>query len=258
MVDRITNQIEHYMDLLSARQKLVASNIANADTPGYKTKDIDFQFEFMSLMQGGNPNVVEAPGLVVKNDGNNVSMDREARLLSENALRFNLASSLMKTQLKLMNSRHPGGQDQDESVFGAFGERFGHVGRAHAGRTAGGEPGELRDHAHPGRRALPAQRRGLHQRAADLAVLGGFPDRNGFGSNGVEVSDVVEDTREPEKRYLPGHPDADQDGYVAFPRVNPAEDMVDLHERHRKAFEANVAAMTAIKDMILHSIDLMK
>jgi flagellar basal-body rod protein FlgB len=104
VVDRITNQIEHYMDLLSARQKLVASNIANVDTPGYKTRDIDFQFEYMSQVQGESPNVVEAPGLVVKNDGNNVSMDREARLLAENALRFNLASSLMKTQIKMISS----------------------------------------------------------------------------------------------------------------------------------------------------------
>src|SRR5579863_8889050 len=51
VIDGVTNQIEHYMDLLSARQKLVASNIANIDTPGYKAKDIDFQFEFMSLTQ---------------------------------------------------------------------------------------------------------------------------------------------------------------------------------------------------------------
>src|SRR5579864_7589819 len=87
------------MDLLSARQKLVASNIANIDTPGYKAKDIDFQFEFMSLAQGATPNVVDAQGLVVKSDGNNVSMDREARLLSENALRFNLASTLMRSEL---------------------------------------------------------------------------------------------------------------------------------------------------------------
>lgn len=92
------------MDLLSARQKLVASNIANVDTPGYKTQDIDFQFEFMSLSAGAQPNVIEAPGLTAKNDGNNVNMDREARLLSENALRFNLASSLMKSQLKLISS----------------------------------------------------------------------------------------------------------------------------------------------------------
>lgn len=90
------------MDLLSARQKLVASNIANADTPGYKDKDIDFQFEFISQMKNGTPNVIETPGLVVKNDGNNVSIDREARLLAENALRFNVASALMKTQMKLM------------------------------------------------------------------------------------------------------------------------------------------------------------
>jgi flagellar basal-body rod protein FlgB len=93
---------EHYIDMLSARQKLVASHIANADTPGYKTKDIGFQFEFLSQIKNGAPNVIEAPGSVVKNDGNNVSVDREARLLSETDLRFNLAAALMKTQMKLM------------------------------------------------------------------------------------------------------------------------------------------------------------
>jgi flagellar basal-body rod protein FlgC len=79
----------------------------------------------------------------------------------------------------------------------------------------------------------------------------------GTGVTGVEVSEVVEDTGEPDKRYLPGHPDADQDGYVAFPRINPAEDMVDLLGAQR-GFQGNVAAMTAIKDMIMRSIDLMK
>lgn len=92
------------MDLLAARQKLVASNIANADTPGYKTKDIDFQFEFMSLVKGEAPNVTEVSGLRLKNDGNNVSMDREARLLSENAIRFNLASNLMRSQMTLVRA----------------------------------------------------------------------------------------------------------------------------------------------------------
>lgn len=92
------------MNLLSARQKLVVSNIANEDTPGYRTKDVDFQFEFMTQMQNQAPNVVETQGLATKNDGNNVSLDRETRLLAENALRFNLASSLMKTQLKLISS----------------------------------------------------------------------------------------------------------------------------------------------------------
>jgi flagellar basal-body rod protein FlgC len=76
-------------------------------------------------------------------------------------------------------------------------------------------------------------------------------------ATGVEVSDVVEDTREPDKRYIPGHPDADAEGYVAFPRINPAEDMVDLVGAAR-GYEGNIAAMAAIKDMILRSIDLLK
>jgi len=100
----VTNQLAHYMDLLSARQKLVVSNIANIDTPGYRAKDIDFQAEFQSLVQGKSPDVIDPPGLVVKSDGNNVSLDREARLLSENALRFSVASNLMKNQLKTVES----------------------------------------------------------------------------------------------------------------------------------------------------------
>jgi flagellar basal-body rod protein FlgC len=74
---------------------------------------------------------------------------------------------------------------------------------------------------------------------------------------GVTVSGVVVDQREPEKRYVPGHPDADANGYVAFPRVNPSEDMVDLMSASR-GFQANIAAITAVKDMIQRSIDLLR
>ena len=76
-------------------------------------------------------------------------------------------------------------------------------------------------------------------------------------AQGVTVSDVVTDTRDPEKRYMPGHPDADAQGYVAFPRVDPAADMVDLMGASR-TYEANVAAIGAVKDMIAHSIDLLR
>ena len=72
---------------------------------------------------------------------------------------------------------------------------------------------------------------------------------------GVGVSDIIVDTSDPERRYLPGHPDADKEGYVAFPKINTAEDMVDLMGAAR-SFEANVAAMSAVKDMIQRSIDL--
>jgi len=75
-------------------------------------------------------------------------------------------------------------------------------------------------------------------------------------AGGVAVADVVTDNSDPERRYQPGHPDADADGYVAFPRVNPAEDMVDLMGAAR-SYEANVAAIGAVKDMIQRSIDLL-
>src|SRR5438128_511397 len=76
-------------------------------------------------------------------------------------------------------------------------------------------------------------------------------------STGVSVSDVVTDTRAPDKRYQPGHPDADANGYVAFPHMNPAEDMVDLMGASR-GYQANVAAISAVKDMIQKSIDLLR
>lgn len=74
---------------------------------------------------------------------------------------------------------------------------------------------------------------------------------------GVTVSGVSVDTSAPEKRYMPGHPDADAQGYVALPKVNPAEDMVDLMGANR-SYQANVSAISAVKDMIQKSIDLLK
>lgn len=77
------------------------------------------------------------------------------------------------------------------------------------------------------------------------------------GQTGVAVSDVVEDSSEPVKRYLPGHPDADAEGFVAFPRISPAEDMVDLMNASRN-YQANVSAIAAVRDMIHRTIDLMR
>ena len=74
---------------------------------------------------------------------------------------------------------------------------------------------------------------------------------------GVRVSSIAVDQRDPEKQYAPGHPDADADGYVATPRVNPAEDMVDLVTANR-SYQANIAAMSAVKDMLQKSIDLLR
>jgi flagellar basal-body rod protein FlgB len=112
LIDPVAGTLERYMTLLSERQSLVASNIANADTPGYKTKDIDFTAELQSAIQGLPPQVEEVAGLTVKNDGNNVSLEREARLLAENGMRFSIASNLLRAQLHETRMAIEGGGTQ--------------------------------------------------------------------------------------------------------------------------------------------------
>jgi len=84
-----------------------------------------------------------------------------------------------------------------------------------------------------------------------------FQEALGPGLEGVEVREVITDTREPDKRYQPGHPDADKDGYVAFPRISPAEEMVNLMGASR-GYQANVNALLAVRDMLHRSLDLLK
>ena len=111
MIDRVTQSLEVYLDLLSTRQKLVASNIANLDTPGYRTRDVDFQSELSSALartQAGQtagtrfaqPAATEVEGLALNNDGNNVNLDREARMMAENAMRFELGSALLASRYR--------------------------------------------------------------------------------------------------------------------------------------------------------------
>jgi flagellar basal-body rod protein FlgB len=71
--------------------------------------DLDFEREFRSQVAGGQPRASEVPGLEVNHDGNNVSLDREARLLAENGLRFQVAEALLKSQLQQMRQAISGG-----------------------------------------------------------------------------------------------------------------------------------------------------
>jgi flagellar basal-body rod protein FlgC len=89
------------------------------------------------------------------------------------------------------------------------------------------------------------------------SFAGTLAEFNAGGTQGVTVSSVTVDQSDPERRYLPGHPDADADGYVAFPKINPAEEMVDLMGASR-GYEANVAAISTVKDMIGRSLELFK
>jgi flagellar basal-body rod protein FlgC len=76
-------------------------------------------------------------------------------------------------------------------------------------------------------------------------------------SEGVEVSDTVEDSRDLKKVYRPGHPSADKDGFVSMPNVNPVEEMVDMMSSVR-AYEANLAAIRAARKMATQALGISK
>jgi flagellar basal-body rod protein FlgC len=74
-------------------------------------------------------------------------------------------------------------------------------------------------------------------------------------ATGVRVAAVVEDQSAPRRRYEPSHPDADSEGYVSLPNVDTAEEMVDMLGAAR-AYQANLTAITLIKDLVQRSLDL--
>ncbi len=82
-----------------------------------------------------------------------------------------------------------------------------------------------------------------------------FPRDERFFGNGVSVAEIREDSRPPRLVYDPGHPDADEKGYVAMPNINPIEEMTDMIAATR-AYEANVTAFNATKAMISQALQL--
>lgn len=86
-----------------------------------------------------------------------------------------------------------------------------------------------------------------------LAKAGGGTEN----TSGVRVTNIVEDQREPVKRYEPGHPDADAQGYVAYPNIDPVEETVDLMGALR-GYQLNASAVQAAKQMIQQSLEILK
>ncbi len=74
-------------------------------------------------------------------------------------------------------------------------------------------------------------------------------------ATGVRVAAVIEDQTPARQRYEPSHPDADADGYVALPNVNPAEEMVDMIGASR-AYQANLTAISLIRDLVQRALEL--
>lgn len=77
------------------------------------------------------------------------------------------------------------------------------------------------------------------------------------GNRHVKVLGVIEDSRAPKLKYDPNHPDANEEGYVALPNIDIAEEMTNLMISKR-SFEANIAAINATKNMITNALDIGK
>ena len=77
-----------------------------------------------------------------------------------------------------------------------------------------------------------------------------------FSARGVEVTSVVHDSTPPIRRFEPGHPDADADGYVSSPAINPVEEEVNLMGAAR-SYQANVSAVLATKNMITSALEIL-
>ena len=75
------------------------------------------------------------------------------------------------------------------------------------------------------------------------------------GFEGVEVAGIVDDMRPFDRRFDPGHPDADKEGYVNFPNVNSMEEMANLVSAAR-SYEANLAAINIVKSMITKTLEI--
>lgn len=90
-----------------------------------------------------------------------------------------------------------------------------------------------------------------------MAGMRGGVSAAGTVPGGVSVTGIIRDTSEPLRRYEPGHPDADADGYVSYPDINPLTEMVDLMGATR-SYGMNASAVQAEKGMIAASLDLLK
>lgn len=111
----VFNQLEQFLSFNNKRETVVAANMANLDTPGYRTQDIDFRQALTSAMTGtsqnGNSgvNVHNVRGLLERPDGNNVDLDRESMLLAESQLNYQIGTQLMKARFHQLLSAINGG-----------------------------------------------------------------------------------------------------------------------------------------------------
>ena len=243
----------------SARQQAIAENLANVDTPGYQRDDVDFHRRCATPWRRAAglaerhvlpPADAAAP---VRADGTTVDVDAEAAAQARNGLEY---EALVRSPRRASTS-----SSRDGRADGPL-RRPRHL-RQRPHRRA---PADGRHGREPRQRPVDAYRNGQGPYRRKEVVL----QEAGVGVGAAQLrrlaaappaacrSPASSRTRRPSRRvYDPGHPDADAQGYVTMPNVNPVTEMIDLIGASR-AYEANVTAMQTAKSMFTRTLDLLK
>jgi len=106
--------LERFLNVTSSRQSLVINNMANIDTPGYHTQDVDFRGELQRAIGSPeeaamSPVAHKVSGLIKRPDGNDVSLDRESMLLAETQMQFRVGIQFIRTEFhRLMHAINEG------------------------------------------------------------------------------------------------------------------------------------------------------
>jgi flagellar basal-body rod protein FlgB len=103
--------LEKMMDVASFRHNLLTSNIANADTPGYRAKDISFQNELNRAMSGskGGYDIYETVPTMLNRDGNSVNLDIEMTKVAETHLIYTSAAQILAMKIRMIKDVAKGG-----------------------------------------------------------------------------------------------------------------------------------------------------
>ncbi len=249
--------LERFLNVTSDRQSLVINNMANIDTPGYRARDVNFRAELERAV--GSPEQASmapvahkvagllkrrehGPGRLAAGRNPDAVPHRcpiHSQRISPSGNGYKRGQRLMSMFSALEISGAAMGAERQRAEVVAT-----NMANAETTRTPSGGPYHRKEVVFSGASNSPFQ-----------LLLAGF--RRLTGRSAVHVSKVVNDPSPPVMRYEPGHPDADKSGYVAYPAINPIEEMVDLMGAAR-AYQLNAAAVSATKQMIQGAMDILK
>ena len=110
----LAGNLERFLEVTSDREQTIAANMANVDTPGYHTKDVNFKQALAQVSDGDSgwqlsPTVQNVHGLLERPDGNNVNLDRESLLLAQSQLQYQMGVQLVKSNFHQLLSAINGG-----------------------------------------------------------------------------------------------------------------------------------------------------